>query len=52
MSRALKFLPLTFVCGTWGFNLFIPYMLVVMAAAIAGARRLPSKTLMVAVNPA
>lgn len=51
MTRALKFLPFTFVCGTWGFNLFIPYMLVVMAAGIAATRRIPAKNSMVVPNP-
>jgi hypothetical protein len=33
MTRTLKFLPLTFIAGSWGFVIFVPYMLTFLAAA-------------------
>lgn len=32
MARTLKFLPLTFIAGAWGFVIFVPYLLVFVSA--------------------
>jgi hypothetical protein len=33
MSKTLKFLPLTFAAGPWGFNVFMPYLIAFTALA-------------------
>ena len=38
MARTIKFLPLTFVAGAWGFNFFVPYLLIFMMAVGATGR--------------
>lgn len=32
MVRTLKFFPLTFAAGPWGFVVFLPYLLIIMGA--------------------
>jgi hypothetical protein len=32
MVRTLKFFPLTFIAGSWGFVIFVPYLLAFTAA--------------------
>jgi hypothetical protein len=32
VARTLKYLPLTFIAGTWGFVVFVPYLLVFITA--------------------
>jgi hypothetical protein len=32
VARTLKYLPLTFVAGAWGFVFFLPYLLLFVAA--------------------
>jgi len=29
MMRHIRYLPLTFIAGTWGFVLFVPYLLAI-----------------------
>jgi hypothetical protein len=40
VARTIKFLPLTFVAGAWGFNFFVPYLLIfMMAVGVTGRIR-------------
>jgi hypothetical protein len=40
MTKTLKFLPLTFVAGPWGFVVFMPYLLAFTAiSAVASHNR-------------
>jgi len=43
VARTLKYLPLTFAAGPWGFVLFVPYLLglLVMATVIRQFRAAP-----------
>jgi hypothetical protein len=36
VAKTIKFLPLTFIAGSWGFVIFIPYLLTL--AAFVGLR--------------
>jgi hypothetical protein len=38
MSTALKFFPLAFVAGAWGFVMFVPYVLVFFATVYTAGR--------------